>query len=107
MQRTAILTTAFENPDPSIIYGAMQDKVHQQYRQALIPGFQRCLDEIGLGHQGLLGLALSGAGPSVIALATFGFDKIGDDMKAFLSVNGCDVVIRVLDCDRLGARLIE
>jgi homoserine kinase len=44
----------------------MKDRIHQPYRAALIPGFDEIL---GLETPGLLSVALSGAGPTVLALA--------------------------------------
>jgi len=45
---------------------AMRDRIHQPYRAALIPGFEEIL---ALNVPGLLGVALSGAGPTVFAFA--------------------------------------
>lgn len=64
-------------PDPELIHLAMQDKIHQPYRQTLIPG----LTEIVTGmspktDDGFLGVCLSGAGPTILALATHNFDTI-------------------------------
>ena len=55
----------------------MQDKIHQPYRQTLIPG----LTEIVTGmspktDDGFLGVCLSGAGPTILALATHNYDAI-------------------------------
>ena len=54
---------------------APEDRLHQNARQGLIPGLA---DVLALPRvPGLLGIALSGAGPSVIALATGRYDEIG------------------------------
>ena len=45
----------------------MGDRIHQPYRAPLIPGLEEIL---ALTAPGLLGVALSGAGPTVFALAT-------------------------------------
>lgn len=79
MQRLALLTTALGQspPDPGLIYEAMQDKVHQPYRKTLIPGLTEVLESISpKTHPGLLGICLSGAGPTVLALATRDFEHI-------------------------------
>ncbi|TVY86063.1 Homoserine kinase, partial [Lachnellula willkommii] len=64
LQRIALLPSALGRspPDAEQIYLAMQDKVHQPYRSGLIPG--------------LCGICLSGAGPTILALATENFDGI-------------------------------
>lgn len=79
MQRLALLTTALGDspPDPDMIYLAMQDKVHQPYRKTLIPGLTEILQSVTpKTHHGLLGICLSGAGPTILALATSNFEEI-------------------------------
>lgn len=64
-------------PDPELIYLAMQDKLHQPYRQTLIPGLTEIVESMTPATQpGLLGVCLSGAGPTILALATSHFDDI-------------------------------
>ncbi|KAI8979085.1 hypothetical protein BDF20DRAFT_973868 [Mycotypha africana] len=78
-QRLAVLTTALSQtpPDPELIYNAMQDKIHQPYRSTLIPGLPQVLSQVTYKkHDGLLGICLSGAGPTILALATKNFDDI-------------------------------
>ncbi|KAJ1017805.1 hypothetical protein NDA16_005122 [Ustilago loliicola] len=73
LQRLAVLTTALTRspPDSFLIYQAMQDKVHQPYRKNLIPGLPDILASVTPStHPGLLGICLSGAGPTILALAT-------------------------------------
>lgn len=55
----------------------MQDKVHQPYRKTLIPGLTEILQSVTpQTHPGLLGICLSGAGPTILALATDHFEEI-------------------------------
>ncbi len=57
----------------------MQDKLHQPYRQTLIPGLADIVESMTPATQpGLLGVCLSGAGPTILALATDHFDEIAD-----------------------------
>ncbi|KAG5722675.1 Homoserine kinase, partial [Termitomyces sp. T112] len=75
LQRLAVLTTALAQspPDPDLIYEAMKDRVHQPYRKTLIPGLPEVTSRITPAtHPGLLGICLSGAGPTILALATAG-----------------------------------
>lgn len=79
LQRIALLPVALGQspPDPELIYLAMQDKVHQPYRQALIPGLTEIVESITPKTQpGFLGVCLSGAGPTILALATSNFEEI-------------------------------
>jgi homoserine kinase len=85
MQRLAVLTTALGQspPDASQIYTAMQDKIHQPYRSGLIPGLTQILQSVTpQSHPGLLGICLSGAGPTILALATDNFDSIANHLVA-------------------------
>lgn len=95
MQRLAVLTTALgqATPDPDMIYTAMQDKLHQPYRRGLIPGLTEILQSVTpQSHPGLLGICLSGAGPTILALATENFDSIADHLLEQFKKEGitCD-----------------
>jgi homoserine kinase len=72
-----------------MIYTAMQDKLHQPYRRGLIPGLTEILQSVTpQSHPGLLGICLSGAGPTILALATHNFDSIADHLlKEFRKEN--------------------
>ncbi|GAD97946.1 homoserine kinase [Paecilomyces variotii No. 5] len=88
LQRAALLPAALGTspPDPDTIYLAMQDKVHQPYRQGLIPGLTEILQSMNPSTQpGLLGICLSGAGPTILALATENFEEIADRIIARFS----------------------
>lgn len=100
LQRLAVLTTALaqDPPDAELIYEAMKDKVHQPYRKALIPGLPEVTSNITpSSHPGLLGICLSGAGPTILALATKGFDLIAEDARAIFREKGIEVDWKVLE----------
>lgn len=81
LQRIALLPSALGRspPDAEQIYLAMQDKVHQPYRKELIPGLPEILTSVTpKSHPGLCGICLSGAGPTILALATENFDGIAE-----------------------------
>jgi len=46
---------------------ALQDKIHQPYRQALIPGYEAV--QVAAVAAGAYGIVISGAGPTLLALA--------------------------------------
>jgi homoserine kinase len=103
LQRSALLLAALDAKRYDLIWDAMQDRLHQCYRQALIPGLDEAL---GIPRMpGLLGVALSGAGPSVIALATDHFKEIGKELAGRFRGSGLDVAIRNLAADQEGIRL--
>lgn len=85
LQRVTLLTTAIAQtpPNPELIYDGMQDKVHQPYRKGLIPGLTEILHSVTPAtHPGLLGICLSGAGPTILALATENFENIATHLIA-------------------------
>lgn len=99
LQRLAVLTTALAQspPDPGLIYEAMKDRVHQPYRKGLIPGLPEVTSRITPDtHPGLLGICLSGAGPTILALATDGFEAIGEDARAIFKEKGVEIDWKVL-----------
>jgi homoserine kinase len=83
MQRIALLATALGEspPDPDMIYEGMRDKVHQPYRKTLIPALPEILHSMTpKSHPGLLGICLSGAGPTILALGTHNFEAIANNI---------------------------
>ncbi|EMD41601.1 hypothetical protein CERSUDRAFT_61591 [Gelatoporia subvermispora B] len=100
LQRLAVLTTALGQtpPDPELIYEAMKDRVHQPYRKALIPGLPEVTSEITpSSHPGLLGICLSGAGPTILALATGGYEAIAEDARKIFKKQGIEVEWKLLE----------
>ncbi|HKI00265.1 MAG TPA: homoserine kinase [Candidatus Sulfotelmatobacter sp.] len=64
VQNSMLLLAAFTQGRPDVLSAALEDRIHQPYRAALCP-LLPCLQELK-GKQGVLGVALSGAGPSVL-----------------------------------------
>lgn len=63
-QHAALLGAALASGNYAMLADAMRDRVHQPYRAQHMPGVAHALE---LTHRDLYGIALSGAGPSVIA----------------------------------------
>lgn len=77
------MTTALtmDPPNADLIYPAMQDRVHQPYRKTLIPGLTEILSSVTPStYPGLLGICLSGAGPTILAVATENFEEIAQEI---------------------------
>ena len=64
IQNSMLLLAAFTQGRPDLLSSALEDRIHQPYRSALCP-LLPCLQELK-GKDGILGVALSGAGPSVL-----------------------------------------
>jgi homoserine kinase len=105
VQRSALFLGALDTKRYDLLWDAMQDRLNQSYRQALIPGLAAALQMPRM--PGLLGIALSGAGPSVIALATDHFAEIGNAMASHFARNGQAASIRNLAVAQAGLRLIS
>lgn len=86
-QRSSLLPVLLSEspPDAAKISEAMRDRMHQPYRQLLVPGLAEVLDNLRpSSHPGLLGICLSGAGPTILALATHNFEAIAQAVIAIL-----------------------
>jgi len=66
IQAAMLLAAAFAQGNKQLLAHAVQDELHQPYRASLCPLFPE-LNELS-GKKGILGVVLSGAGPSVLLL---------------------------------------
>ncbi|MFZ0774814.1 MAG: homoserine kinase [Candidatus Sulfotelmatobacter sp.] len=64
IQNSMLLLAAFTQGRHELLAAALEDRIHQPYRATLCP-LLPCLQEL-TGKPGVLGAALSGAGPSVV-----------------------------------------
>lgn len=103
LQRSALFLAALDARRDDLLWEAMQDRLHQSYRQALIPGLAEVLAIPRMS--GLLGVALSGSGPTVIALATKNFAQIGKALAGQFVRRGLTSTIRNLAVAQEGIRV--
>jgi homoserine kinase len=66
LQRVAVLTAAFAAGRGDLLAEAMRDRMHQPYRSEVCPLLLKLIPLSGMA--GVLGVALSGAGPAVLVL---------------------------------------
>lgn len=87
----------------------MQDRIHQPYRSGLIPSLPTILTSLTPTSQpGLLGICLSGAGPTILALATDNFESIAQAaIKIFKEEGGITCEWRLLEPAEDGATVQE
>ena len=69
VQRAALLIAALATGTTSAFPTALEDRLHQPYRATLVPGLEEILR---LRAPGLLGCALSGAGPPILVFLRAG-----------------------------------
>jgi len=85
VQRSALLITALATGATSAFPTALEDRLHQPYRAALVPG----LNEITkLRAPGLLGCALSGAGPSILVFYERGHEEVCELVRKVFASGG-------------------
>ena len=92
----ALITGNFEH-----LAVGMQDRLHQPYRAKLIPGFDQILAEAV--KAGAWGAALSGAGPTLVALTTQNADAIGQAMIGIWAKKNIRARYQILKVDPSGA----
>jgi homoserine kinase len=66
IQSVSMLGLAFANARADLLRVAMKDRIHQPYRASICPLLQPLL--VLAGSYGIIGAALSGAGPSVLVV---------------------------------------
>jgi homoserine kinase len=77
VQRVAMLTAAFAQGRGDLLARAMEDRMHQPYRSPACPLLPLLLPMAG--KHGVLGVALSGAGPSVLLILEPGREETAKD----------------------------
>ncbi|MBG1244496.1 homoserine kinase [Nostoc sp. NZL] len=98
-----LLLRGLETGNGQWLKTALQDKLHQPYRKALIPGYDAL--NIAAVSAGAYGMVISGAGPTLLALA----DKLHSEaveaaMLAAWQEEGIIAEVRSLSLDTQGAK---
>ncbi|MEH2444232.1 MAG: homoserine kinase [Nostoc sp.] len=98
-----LLLRGLETANGQWLKTALQDKLHQPYRKALIPGYDAL--NIAAVSAGAYGMVISGAGPTLLALA----DKLHSEaveaaMLAAWQQEGITAEVRSLSLDTQGAK---
>ena len=105
LQRTALFTAALAQQKYDLFWEAMCDQLHQPQRESLVPGLAEALALPRM--DGLLGVALSGAGPSILAFVTDQAGEIGARLANCFSSHKIESTTRILDVDNDGCRLLQ
>jgi homoserine kinase len=100
LQRVALFHAALAEGRWDLIGEAMRDRLHQPYREPLLPGLREALELEPDGA--LLGVALSGAGSAVLAFAASEFEAVGARVAACFARHGVGTSTRVLEVDPHG-----
>lgn len=103
ISRAVLVTEAFRSRDLDLLGKAMTDTLHQPYRLSLIPGAQAAMD--AAKQAGAAAVALSGAGPSLIAFSSKRDPVIGEAMKQAFEEAGLQARIFPLKMSNHGAEV--
>lgn len=104
LQRTALLAATCFSGKFELFPELFDDRLHQPYRQALVPGIARCLK---YRHEGLLGVAISGSGSSVLAFARTHEAEIARDLQGIFFSDGVSSEALFTSADNSGAVVTE
>jgi homoserine kinase len=96
VQAAALLGLAFAQGRGDLIRPAMQDRIHQPYRGEICPLLPQLLPLAG--QDGILGVALSGAGPSVLIILS-GCSAYAAASSAILRVLSGSEDVELLEVD--------
>ena len=103
----AMLIQAINTKDEKLMKAALHDKLHQPYREKLIPGMKEIMD--AFKHEdGIIGCVLSGAGPSILVIShKYDLDKIKSTVRDIWEGQSIKTDIRNLKIINKGAEIIE
>jgi homoserine kinase len=105
VQRSALVVGALAAGRWEFLAEAMRDRVHQPYRAGLVPGLEQVL---ALKADGLYGIALSGAGPTVLALTEPRCSQdVGNRVAAAFLAHGVAARVEVTRIDTVGRRFLD
>ena len=105
LQRTSLFTAALAQQRYDLFWEAMHDRLHQPQRESLVPGLAEALALPRMPR--LLGLALSGAGPSIVALVDGNEKAIGARIAGCFQAWRIESTVRILEVDNDGCQVIS
>jgi homoserine kinase len=101
LQRASMLAAEFFSGRAELNHSIFSDRWHQPYRAPLVPGLAKVLQ---LRHPDLVGICLSGAGPSVLAFTRGAGQIIGKLVQEAVQEEGIQSHVYMLTADNLGAK---
>lgn len=105
LQRTALFTAAIAQQRYDLLWDAMHDRLHHPHRESLVPGLAEALALDPM--PGLLGVALSGAGPSIVGLVDDNENEIGARIAKCFAAHNIQSTTRILEVDNEGCGLMN
>jgi homoserine kinase len=99
MQHVALLLSALQTGNAADMGEALQDRAHQPYREALVPGLRRVL---ALQHPDVIGACLSGAGPTVAVFASGNAARVEGVLRTAYARERVPCMVRTVKVHREG-----
>ena len=102
-----MLIHAVNTADVKLMKAALKDRLHQPYREKLVPGMKEIME--AFKHEdGVLGCVLSGAGPSLLVIShKYDLDKIKSTVKEIWDTQSITADIRTMKVEQQGAVILE
>lgn len=104
VSRTAMLVSALCSGKYDYLTCALDDRLHQPYREPLIPGMKAVF--AAASAAGALGSVISGAGPCLIAFANDNAPAIGEAMVRAFAEHAVKAKYLLLQVDTAGTQVI-
>ncbi|MCX7971303.1 MAG: homoserine kinase, partial [Negativicutes bacterium] len=102
--RTVLLVTGLMTGRTDNLAVAFEDRLHQPYREVLVPGMRQVL--AAAAKAGAMGATLSGAGPCLVAfVCDGGAEAVGEAMENAFAKHGIKAHHKILSIDRDGAQV--
>ena len=101
LQRAAVLAAQMFSGKVDFCSTLFEDRLHQPYRAPLMPGLSEVLE---MKHPKLMGVCLSGAGPSILAFTKGNAPDVGDAICKIFQEKGVEAQYSVLAPDNRGAK---
>ena len=102
--RSALMAAAWATGRWDMLSWAMDDRLHQKYRAKLFPGGEVIMSRVR-AIPGCMGVAISGSGPSVLALSLGKPRKVAETMCRTFSEHGIESLFFVLEGSAEGAKV--
>lgn len=102
-----MLVEAVNTEDKELMKFALNDKLHQPYREKLVPGMKEIIE--AFKHEdGVLGCVLSGAGPTMLVIShKYDLDKIKSTIKDIWEPQSIKSEVKTFKIEQKGAEVIE
>lgn len=101
LQRLSWLIAGLYEDDHEMIGAGLNDRLHQDYRCALLPPMREAIDAMQ-AHADCIGAFVSGAGPAMVAFTHNDPQGVGEVGAALFRAHGIEVTVRLMKPDNQG-----